>query len=217
VVRACAADAANIVAASRFVKRGESRLMSAVDKAVETQLKNIRTKTGKTLDELYALIRASGLAKHGEIRDMLKRDLAMGHGDANTIVHFYMKAAEGQAAESAGAAAGDPLDEIYSGPKAHLRPIHDKLMAAIHGFGALEIAPKKAYISLRRKKQFATIGPATKTRVEVGLNMKGVPGTERLLALPPGGMCQYKVNVTDAGEVDAELIGWIRQAYDSAG
>ena len=23
-------------------------------------------------------------------------------------------------------------------------------------------------------------------------------------------MCQYKVHVTDAGEVDAELLGWIR-------
>jgi hypothetical protein len=47
--------------------------------------------------------------------------------------------------------------------------------------------------------------------------MKGVPTTSRLIALPPGGMCQYKVNVTEAGEVDQELIGWIRQAYDSAG
>ncbi len=61
------------------------------------------------------------------------------------------------------------------------------------------------------------IGPATKTRVEVGLNMKGVPETERLKGLPAGGMCQYKVNVTDPAEVDKELVAWIRQAYDSAG
>ena len=96
-------------------------------------------------------------------------------------------------------------------------PIHEALMKAISGFGEFEIAPKKGYLSLRRKKQFAMIGPGTKTRVDVGLNMKGVPATERLLELPPGGMCQYKVNVAEAREVDAELIGWIRQAYDSAG
>jgi hypothetical protein len=60
------------------------------------------------------------------------------------------------------------------------------------------------------------IGPATKTQVEVGLNMKGVPGTARLVALPPGGMCQYKVRLADPGEVDAELIGWIRRAYTGA-
>ncbi len=35
--------------------------------------------------------------------------------------------------------------------------------------------------------------------------------------MPPGGMCQYKVNLTDAKEVDKELIDWIKQAYESAG
>jgi hypothetical protein len=188
--------------------------MSSLDKALETQLKNIQTRTGKSLDELFALIRKSGLAKHGEMRDMLKRDLGMGHGDANTLVHVYLKSTTEPPA--AGGAAGGAADEIYSGGKEALRPIHDKLMEAIGKFGPFEIAPKKGYVSLRRKKQFAMIGPATKTRVEVGLNMKGVPATSRLVAMPPGGMCQYKVNVTSASEVDAELIAWIRQAYESA-
>ena len=80
-------------------------------------------------------------------------------------------------------------------------------MAAIDAFGPFEIAPKKGYVSLRRKKQFAMIGPATKTRVDVGLNMKGVPATERLIELPAGGMCQYKVSLTDAAQVDDELHG----------
>jgi hypothetical protein len=186
--------------------------MNIVDKALETQIKNMQARAGKSLDELFEIIRKSGLVKFGEIREMLKNDLGMGHGDANTLVHAYVAAAAEPQAEGG----GDVLDSIYSGPKAGLRPIHDKLMSLISKFGPFEIAPKKAYISLRRKKQFATIGPASKTRVEVGLNMKGVPATSRLVALPPGGMCQYKINVTEAGEVDDELIGWIRQAYDSA-
>ena len=188
--------------------------MSSVDKATETQLKNIQTRTGKTLDQLYDLIRKTGLSKHGEIRDMLKSDMDMGHGDANTLVHFYMKS---QSASPEPASSDDVLDQIYTGPKATLRPIHDKLMQSISKFGEFEVAPKKAYISLRRKKQFAMIGPATNTRVEVGLNMKGVKGTERLNELPAGQMCQYKVKVTDPKEVDKELIDWIKQAYDSAG
>ena len=89
-------------------------------------------------------------------------------------------------------------------------------MRAIHKFGKFEIAPKKAYVSLRRKKQFAMIGPATKTRVEVGLNMKGVQATERLVVEPPGRMCRYKVKLTDPEGVDTELLAWIRQAYESA-
>lgn len=189
--------------------------MSSVDKALETQLKNIQTRTGKTLEELYAIIRKSGLAKHGEMRDMLKRDLGMGHGDANTLVHVYLKAASGS--DDAATGSDDVLDQIYTGQKASLRPIHDKLMDEITKFGEFEVAPKKTYVSLRRKKQFATIGPATNTRFEVGLNMKGVPATDRLNELPAGQMCQYKVKLTDVKEVDKELIGWIRQAYDGAG
>ena len=109
------------------------------------------------------------------------------------------------------------LAEIYSGPKAELRPIHDAFMAGIARFGEFEIAPKKGYVSLRRKKQFAMIGPGTKTRVDIGINMKGVRDTDRLVEQPPGGMCQDKVAVTDAEEVDKELIGWVRQAFDAAG
>jgi hypothetical protein len=111
----------------------------------------------------------------------------------------------------------DVLAEIYADKKAPLRPIHDALMAAIDRFGEFEVAPKKGYVSLRRKKQFAMIGPGSATRVDVGLNMKAVPATARLLAEKPGGMCQYKVKLTSPSEVDAELIGWVRQAYDAAG
>lgn len=189
--------------------------MNVVDKTLATQLANIEKRSGKSLAELAKIVRASGLTKHGEIRDMLKNDLKMGHGDANTVVHYVRQADEAKAGGTGGG--DDPLDAIYSGAKAALRPIHDKLMTAINKFGDFEIAPKKANVSLRRKKQFALIGPATNTRFEVGINMKGVPATDRLLAMPEKSMCQYKVNLTSASEVDAELIAWIRQGYDAAG
>jgi hypothetical protein len=140
--------------------------------------------------------------------------LGLGYGDANTLVHLAL-ASDGQSA-AAGKSDADVLAEIYADKKAPLRPTHDALMAAIVRFGEFEVAPKKGYVSLRRKKQFATIGPGSATRVDVGLNMKGVAATDRLLAEKPGGMCQYKVKLAGPSEVDAELIGWIRQAYDSA-
>lgn len=189
--------------------------MSIVDQAFATQLRNIQAKTGRTLEELAALIHASGLTKHAEIRDMLKRDLGLGHGDANTLTHTVLKSG-GPAAERSAQSGDTVLDEIYTGPKAALRPIHEKLMGAIAEFGEFEVAPKKGYVSLRRKKQFAMIGPATNTRVEVGLNLKDAPGTARLEQQPPKGMCSHKVKVTAADQVDDELIAWIRQAYDGA-
>jgi hypothetical protein len=191
--------------------------MSSVEKAVETQLNNIQSKTGKTLAELGALVKNSGLTKHGEIRSMLMRDLGLGYGDANTLVHFALKSDGERAAQEKEATTDDVLGEIYSGAKASLRPIHDRLMAEIGNFGSFEIAPKKGYVSLRRKKQFAMIGPATNTRVEVGINMKNLEANDRLIEMPAGSMCNFKVKVTDTGEVNNELIAWIKQAYDSAG
>jgi hypothetical protein len=186
--------------------------VNSVDKATQTQLLNIQLKTGKTLDQLYGEIRESGLTKHGDIRDMLKTSHSLGHGDANALGLAYKKTLEAPQPES-----HDVLDDIYAGPKAGLRPIHERLMAEIAGLGAFEIAPKKGYVSLRRKKQFAMVGPGTKQRLEVGLNMQGVKAGDRLQELPAGGMCQFKVFLSGVDEVNRELMEWVRQAYDSAG
>lgn len=189
--------------------------MSSLDKAVQTQLENIQTKTGKSLDELAVIISKSGLTKHGEIRDYLKTELGLGHGDANMLVHHVLRSDGTSAAE--GRPTDAVLDEIYSGPKAGFRPIHEKLMVEINKFGEFETVPKKGYVSLRRKKQFAMIGPKTNTRFEVGLNAKDFKQNPRLLEQPKGGMCNYVVNLTDAQQVDSELVAWLKSAYEGAG
>jgi hypothetical protein len=80
-----------------------------------------------------------------------------------------------------------------------------------------EVAPKKGYVSLRRAKQFAMLGPKTNERFELGLNLKEDAGDARAKPMPPGGMCQYIVALTDAKEVDAKLIALVKRAYDRAG
>jgi hypothetical protein len=191
--------------------------MSSLDQARDTQLKNIEAKTGKKLAELREVIAASGLSKHGEIRQMLMERFGLGYGDASSLVHFALQSDGQSAAQAAGLSTDEVLDGIYTGAKAALRPLHETAMSAIGKLGEFEIAPKKAYISLRRKRQFAMLGPGSKGRLEVGLNMKGVEPTARLEAMPPGGMCQYRVFLTSSDEVDAELMGWLKAAYESAG
>ena len=189
--------------------------MSTLDQAFQSQIDNIQKKTGKSLDELTEIVKQSGLTKHSEIREMLKEKLGLGHGDANSLVHAVLQS-DGQRA-AAGKSADAVLDEIYTGAKAGQRPIHEELMKHIVKFGEFEIVPKKGYVSLRRKKQFAMLGPKTNTRFEVGINAKDFKKNARLLEQPKGSMCNYIVNVTDAKEVDTELVAWIKSAYESAG
>ena len=182
-----------------------------VDKALATQLANIEKRSGKSLAEFAAIIRQSGLAKHGELVAMLKGGHGLGHGDANTVVHMVK-----QAAVPATAAGADPVDAIYTGASAPLRVIHERLMQEITAFGSFEIAPKKAYVSLRRKKQFAMLGPSTKTLFEIGLNAKREALGAGFTRLPPGGMCQFKRRIANVDEIDADMLSAIRIAYDEA-
>jgi len=191
--------------------------MADLDKALATQLANVERRTGKSLAELTTLVTSSGLSRHGELVAMLKATLGMGHGDANAVVRTALKSDDRSADAAQGDSAEQVLDGLYAGPKAALRPIHDRLLLEIRKFGDFEEAPKKTYVSYRRKKQFAMIGPATNSRVEVGLNMKGVKATDRLQELPAGQMCNYKVRLTAPQEVDRELVAWIKAAFDAAG
>ena len=179
--------------------------------AVANQLRNIEVKTGKTFAQLCRLIANSGLDKVGEQRAMLMNVLGLGYGDANMLAIRAKQTASPAAPDT------DPLDAIYAGSKAPLRTLHERLAAAIDKLGAHEKAPKKAYVSLRRKKQFAMLRPSTKDQIELGLNVTHLPASARLKAMPPGGMCQYTVRLSAPGEIDAELMAWVRLAYDAAG
>ena len=90
-------------------------------------------------------------------------------------------------------------------------------MREIKAFGSFEVAPKKAYVSLRRKKQFAMLGPGTQTLFEIGLNAKRETLGADFAKQPPGGMCQFKRRIASVDDIDPDLLAAIRTAYDDAG
>ena len=186
--------------------------MSTPEQARVKQIRNIEAKTGKDLAAIRAAVAASGKVKHGEIRSWLMETYGLGYGDANTLT-FFATGDEEVPAPTPQAA----LDEIYTGKKAHLRVVHEAVLTAIGSWGEFEIAPKKGYVSLRRKKQFAMLGPKTAERAELGLNLKDNVASNRIVAQPPGGMCQYIVRLSGAQDVDGEVIAALRRAFDAAG
>jgi predicted transport protein len=184
-----------------------------VEKATQTQIANIEKSTGKKLAEWIAIVNKSGFAKHGELVNFLKEKHAFTHGNANVIVH-YAKQSHAGAAENQ----DDLITEQYKG-KENLKPWYDKIMAEINKFGKdIEIAPKKAYVSLRRKKQFAILQPSTKDRLDVGLNIKGVAASGNVEeGAKWNAMCTHRIRIEDVKTVNKNLINWIKQAYEQAG
>lgn len=186
--------------------------MATPEEMEASMVANLAEKTGRSLEEWLALARQAGLEKHGQIVKHLKEAHGLTHGYANLVAHRLRTPA-------ADVPAGDDLVATqYAGAKAALRPIYDALLAAARSFGGdVEVAPKKAYVSLRRSKQFALVQPSTATRVDLGLNLKAEPATERL---EPSGsfsaMCSHRVRLATAADVDAEVRSWLRKAYDLA-
>jgi hypothetical protein len=168
--------------------------------------------TGKGLDSWVALARGTGIGKHKALVDHLKASEGLTHGYANSVALRTFA--------SDASAIGDEalMEAMFAGPKAALRPIYDRLVAIVQGFGGdVELAPKKGYVSVRRSKQFAILQPSTKDRFDLGINLKGEPPAGRL---EPSGsfnaMVSHRVRLADLADIDGEVSNWLKSAYERA-
>jgi hypothetical protein len=179
----------------------------------QSMLDNMPEKTGKSLEQWYGLLKSAELEKHGEIMQLLKGEHELTHGFANSIAIMYRNQMDG-----APPSADDLVATQYSGGKAALRPIYDALLQGIQEFGDdVVVSPKKAYVSLRRKKQFGIIQPSTQTRVDVGINSKSLTTQG---ALEESGsfnsMVNHRVRLSNLADVSDQLFEWLKVAFDEA-
>lgn len=173
---------------------------------------NLKAKTGKTLEQWTALAKNSGKTKHGEIVAHLKAEHGLTHGYANLVAHSLLKSDAASLSETT-----DLVAAQYAGDKAALRPIYDAIITAAQGFGEVEIAPKKTYVSLRRSKQFAIIQPSTKTRLDLGINLKGEPPQGRLEASGSfNAMVSHRIRLEKPADFDKDVKAWLKKACDQA-
>ncbi len=180
-------------------------------KTEETMAANLLKNTGKSLDEWVDFVKSNNKSKHGETVNWLKDNYNLGLFFADLIVHK----ANGT---DAGSFSHDELIEQQYKGKENLKPIYDKLLSEIQSFGNdIELASKKGYVSLRRKKQFACLKPATKTRFELELIIKGQEAEGILEPITgAGAMCTHKIKIEDESQINTEIINWIKLAYNKA-
>jgi predicted transport protein len=184
-----------------------------MEDAAQTMISNLEKNYGKTLEQWIQIVRKEGFAKHGEIMKFLKDNHGFTHGFANLVAHKTLKSDAGSAPD-----VNELIEKQYKG-KEHFLPIYEKLKAIISEFGNdIEFAPKNAYISVKRRKQFAMLIPATKTRYEIGINLKGQE-PEGILEIDTktNGMCSHKIHLSEISDIDSEVIKWIKKSYENAG
>jgi len=179
-----------------------------MDKALETMIANMPEKTGKSLDEWKKVLNTKSFEKHSEAVKFLKTDYGVSHGFANTIVTLSKEKNE----------APEDLVEIQYQGKENLKEIYSALIGLVKKFGDdVRVTPKKGSVSIIRKRQFALIKPATKTRIDLGLKLPGKETGQRLGNSGPfGSMCTHRVQLTSTDQIDQELTEWLKEAYQAS-
>lgn len=189
--------------------------MATPDEMMQSMIANMPAKTGRSLDEWLVLARGAPEAKHGKIVAWLKGRHGLTHGYANLVATAFLS--PDRLSPQTASSDADLVEAQYAGKEA-LRPIHDRLMQAARDLGNdVELSPKKTYVSLRRSKQFAIVQPSTKTRLDLGLNLGDLAPVGRLEAAGSfNSMVSHRVRLESADAVDADLLAWLRLAYDGA-
>ncbi len=184
--------------------------MPTIDAATQNFINNLHEKTGIPLEHWVEIALNSGKTKHGEIVAFLKSEKGLTHGYANLIALHAKDPSRGNSSDE------EKIAEQYSGPKAALRPIYDRLTEAIKSFGNdVEINPKKGYVSIRHKKQFVTIEPKSKS-VVIGINLgESVESTLLEKVTEPGMMPSHKFVTSDSTDINKELIEALKTAYNN--
>jgi hypothetical protein len=169
-------------------------------------------RTGRSLADWVETARAGPKGGHMVVVGWLKTEHGLGHGHANAIVHALNASAAASHEDEA------LLGAMFAGPKAALLPVHDAILAALGNLGGdVELAPKKGYVSFRRSKQFALGQPSTKDRYDLGLALKGMAPEGRLEAAGSWNtMVSHRVRLGSPDDVDDQVRGWLRAAYERA-
>jgi Domain of unknown function (DUF4287)/Domain of unknown function (DUF5655) len=179
----------------------------------QAYLDNIKATTGKTPDDFRKLAAKKGLVRAGEIVAWLKADFALGHGHASAIAHLLVHGVEPSAKSN------DKLALHFAGTKEKWRKSCDALAVKLTNLGSdVALNPNRSYINLNRgSKKFGIVQISAADRIDVGIKLKGVPAAGRLEAAGAwNAMVTHRVRIEDPKQLNAELIGWLKQAYEAA-
>ena len=182
---------------------------------LKAYLDNIKAQTGKTPDDFRVLAEKKGLlregVKTGQIVSWLKEDFGLGHGHAMAIVLMLKSATEPRTTKS------ENIEKHFSGGKAKWREPYDRLLTKINQVGPdVSVGPTDTYLSLLRKGKKFAILQVTSDHLDIGIKLKGAKTTDRFKAAGAwNAMVTHRVQISDPKQVDAEVLKWLKQAFDS--
>lgn len=176
---------------------------------------SMEKRTGRTVDEWVALVRASDLdpLDQNAVRRWLKSEHDLPQNSRWAIAY--------QAARAAGwepPTTEAQVDRQYAGAKADLRPVFDQLRAVLEGLGDdVSMEGRKTYIPFVRRRQFAAVAAAARDRVDVGLRFVEPPDSDLLRPADGPGQATHRISLMSVDDVTDEVKALLRMSYEQNG
>jgi hypothetical protein len=112
-------------------------------------------------------------------------------------------------------ASADELIDAQYADRPQLRPIFEAIVNAAAESSEVIIQARKTYVSLvTGRRTFARVVPTRKTRVDLGLRLEGQKPGGRLEPSKIHETMRLQISLTSVEQVDEELKGWLRKAYE---
>jgi hypothetical protein len=191
---------------------------------IQKWIAELKGKTGRTFEEWLRHIKSAGPADEKSCREWLKTAHGFGTNTAWWLAEKALGNPMGMAEDSPEdylAACPVYVDRMYSGPRAHLRELHDELVRLAKGLGNdVRVCPCTTIVPLYRRHVFAEIKPASHKRIDLGFALGDEPFTDRLL--DTGGRLKknritHRVALTSLSDLDLQVKRWLREAYERDG
>ena len=187
---------------------------------VQRWIAELKSKTGRSLEEWLALVKKEGPKDEKSRREWLKTKHKLGANGAWWIAERSAGKGGEDSPEEYLRIAAQHVEEQYAGPREKLRPIFDELLKLGRSMGDdVKVCPCKTIVPLYREHVFAQIKPTTNSRVDFGFALTHYKGKLPKRLIDTGGLVKkdritHRIELTSAAQIDAEVKKWLKTAYD---
>ena len=181
---------------------------------------NLKTKTGRSIDEWIRFVKKTGPKGELERRAWLKHTHQLG----TNYAWWIAERAEGKGGDEDNPdvylkRAPQYVEEMFAGKRAALRPIYDKLLQTGLAVGAdAKACPCKTIVPLYREHVFAEIKPATNARIDLGLALGAdatkLPARIEAVKNAKGNRITHRIVIGSIDQVDEFVERWLKKAYE---
>ena len=187
---------------------------------VQKWVKDLKSKTGRSLEEWIALVKKEGPKDEKSRREWLKTGHKLGTNSAWWIAERAEGKGEDDSPEAYLESAAAYVQEQYAGQREKLRPIFEELLKLSRSVGdEVRVCPCKTIVPLYRRHVFAQIKATTRSRIDFGLALTHYKGKLPKRLIATGGLAKkdritHRMEITSTAEIDAEVRKWLKTAYD---